>query len=528
MGKQLRIILLIIAVIIVPVLFYGYLQLLSLSDDEQMAEKIYQKQMETVLFSLNQYADDVMSGWARQLGARESSLYENAEELILSNESIQLLAITNINSKKDTLFYSDYINKSQHNSEKMRKWLAKNDSLLNKLSSYMKAGFQKIQPVEWIDEDSLGNNQVGVTFMLFDQDSATLYNALILLEERYWTEGVLGGKMQKIATDNFGLAVLQFNNEAPPQVIYSTGNFNLAKGYVKNNLWILPNMKIAIQSSGENYIDLVRQRSRKNLTFLIITVLIIVIGVIVIIKNIREALRIAELKSDFVANVSHEIRTPLSLIRMYSETLLLGRAPTDEKKKHYYNVIFQESGRLTYLVNNILDFSRIEANRKTYQMGKISLNEVVKDVYEQYSHSFEEKQVQNQLKLNEKEIYISADKQALEEAISNLIDNAIKYNESSIQVIISTYSDTKYAYCEVKDNGIGIPDGEESKIFDKFYRVERSLTQKTKGTGLGLSLVKHIMEAHRGEVRLKNKFGKGCSFILKFPLEVKNDQNINS
>lgn len=526
MNKHLRTILLIIAVIIIPILFYGYAQLLSLNDDERMAEKIYEKQMETVLFSLNQYADDMMSGWARELSAKPNSVFENAENLILANESVQFLALTNMDDQNDTIFYSDYINKQTVGNDQLDDWFVSNDSLIRKLTSYMQAGFQKIQPVEGYANDSVGTNEVGVTFMLYDQDSL-MFNVFILLEERYWIEGVLGNKMQKMATDNFGLAVL-YDHETIPQIIYSTGNFKLSKSYVKSNLWILPNTKIAIQASGENYIDLIRERSRNNLVLLVFTIVIILVGVFVILKNIRGALKIAELKSDFVANVSHEIRTPLALIRMYSETLLLGRIATEEKKHQYYNVIFQESGRLTYLVNNILDFSRIEANKKTYQMELCAMNNIVRKVYEQYSYTFQNQQIQSEILLNEEEIFILADKQAFEEALSNLIDNAIKYNDSSVEIKVATYRDDKFAFCEVSDNGAGIPSGEETKIFEKFYRLESSLTQKTKGTGLGLSLVKHIMEAHKGEVKLKTKFGKGSTFTLKFPLEIKNEQDINS
>jgi two-component system phosphate regulon sensor histidine kinase PhoR len=522
MKKQFRTIVIIIGVIIIPILFYGYSQMLSLSDDEQMAEKIYQRQMETVLFSLNQYADDMMSAWARALAVKESPIHQNAEELVLSNESIRFLILTELSTQENSIFYSDYVSKDELDGDDVNRFLTENDSLLNKLAKYMEADFQKIQAMEWQTNDSLNTKELGVTFMLYNRDSS-MYNATIFLEEEYWAEGVLGGKMQKIATDNFGLAILYDNAESIPRVLYNTGNFEILKNYVESKLWILPNIRIAIQSSGENYADLIRARSRNNLVLLVLTILIMLIGIIVIINNVRGALKNAELKSDFVANVSHEIRTPLSLIRMYSETLLLGRITSEEKKTQYYNVIFQESGRLTYLVNNILDFSRIEANRKTYQMEKCSLNDIVRSVYDQYSYAFQDKQIQSNLILDDGDINILADKQAVEEAISNLIDNAIKYNDSDIKIEISTNKDDKFAYCDVIDSGVGIPVSEQNKIFEKFYRLEGALTQKTKGTGLGLSLVKHIMIAHKGEVKLKSKTGKGSTFTLIFPIETKDE-----
>ena len=163
---------------------------------------------------------------------------------------------------------------------------------------------------------------------------------------------------------------------------------------------------------------------------------IVLAGGLLIIRNIRNTFKIAQLKSDFVSNVSHEIRTPVSLIKMYAETLMLGRVKSDEKKQHYYNVMHHESGRLTYLVNNILDFSRIEANRKTYSKEPANLNELVQQVYANYEYTFKEKGVSASLVLAQEEILVELDTTAFDEALSNLVDNAIKYSEANAEVEI--------------------------------------------------------------------------------------------
>lgn len=520
MKNQFRSFLFLFVIILLPILFYGYLQLTALSEDEAMAEKIYQRQMETILFSLNQYADDVMSSWANALNTNGETIAESASKVIQSNESIRFIALTNLNSGQDTILYNDYVSEEEFRTEDLILFRKSNDSIFKKLVEYLQADFQKIQAVEWIPKQSNQDKDLGVTFMMLSRDS-TLYNVSIFLEERYWAEGILGSKMQKIATDNFGLAVLHKTNTEIPELLYQSGDFELLKNYIENKLWILPDIYIAIQSSGENYVDLIRSRSRNNVILLFLTVLVILIGIILIIRNIRATLKITALKSDFVSNVSHEIRTPLALIRMYAETLLMGRVTSEEKMKKYYEVIFRESGRLTFLVNNILDFSRIEANKKTYQFQNCELNSIVLKVREQFAHAFEEKSMECKLSLAKEELSFQADSQAVEEAISNLIDNAIKYNETGISISIKTSQDQKYVYCEVTDNGIGIPAKEKQKIFDKFYRLESALTQKTKGTGLGLSLVKHIMLAHKGEVLVESKLGKGSTFTLKFPRENK-------
>ena len=203
---------------------------------------------------------------------------------------------------------------------------------------------------------------------------------------------------------------------------------------------------------------------------------------------------------------------------MYAETLMLGRVTSDEKKQHYYNVMHHESGRLTYLVNNILDFSRIEANRKTYSKEPANLNELVQQVYSNYEYTFKEKGVSASLALAKQEILVELDTSAFDEALSNLIDNAIKYSESNPEVEIKSGTEGGFGYCMVQDHGKGISKTEQTRIFDKFYRVEGAMTQKTKGTGLGLSLVKHIMEAHKGVVEVSSRPGEGSIFTLKFPL----------
>lgn len=519
MNKSVRAILIILSVIIIPFLIYAYLQVRSLNEDEKMADSIYVKQMETVLFSLNQYADDRMSEWISRLSNKENSIQKNAANLVLGNESIQLLVLRHMTTKKDSLCYNDYVSGGEKTPSQINDWYAQNDSILNKLTDYYAAGFQKIQPALNLKPiDGLKTPQAGITVMLYDKDSV-LYNALIIFEENYWIEQVLGAKMQEIAQDEFSVSVVQKTNEDDqPVLIYSTSNLNFDKEYTERALWILSDTYLAIQPNGVSYSELIKDRNQTNLYFLFFSILTVLLGAFLIFRNTRNALKIAQLKSDFVSNVSHEIRTPLSLIRMYAETLMLGRLPSEEKKQHYYQIIHHESGRLTYLVNNILDFSRIEANRKTYQMTEMDMNELVQQLYDNYTYSFNEKGVKCILTLSPTPLLIKIDVQAFEEALSNLIDNAIKYSNENKTIHITTRIKDGYGLCQVADQGIGIPSELQSRIFEKFYRVEDALTQKTKGTGLGLSLVKHIMDAHNGEVLVTSKPKHGSTFTLKFPL----------
>lgn len=519
MNKPAQPVLLILFLVVVPFLIYAFLQIRSLDEDEQMANQVYEKQMQTVLFSLNQHADDMMGRWVMKLSNVQQPITKNAFDLILGNESIQMLVLRDMVSKKDSICFNDYVVKGNSAEQNIKTWYHEKDSALRQLSSYLAAGFQKIQSADdWIPIDGLRAEQTGMTVMVYDQDSL-LYNALFILEPTYWMEQILGPKMQEIDQDDFRLGVFKsIEGQAWPTFLYQTDSFNQKRSWIRKRLWILPNTYLAIQPKGESYIDIIKARSKNNLYFLLFSMITVLIGAILVIRNIRSTLKIAQLKSDFVSNVSHEIRTPLALIRMYAETLMLGRISSEDKKKNYYQVIHHESGRLTYLVNNILDFSRIEANKKTYQLEKKELNEMVETIYGNFSHYFVENKIKRSLTLSEHPIIISVDVQAFEEAISNLIENAIKYSDGNGCVEISTYIEGKSGCCMVRDYGAGISKAAQKHIFDKFYRVEGALTQKTKGTGLGLSLVKHIMESHQGQVTVDSKPGRGSTFTLKFPL----------
>ena len=523
MRKSVRTILTILLVIIIPFLIYAYLQVRSLNEDEKMADAIYEKQMETVLFSLNQYADDRMQQWVSRLEDKENPVNRNAANLVLGNEAIQLLVVRHLRDKKDSLCYNDYVSAKIGTSEEIEKWYANNDSTLSKLADYLKAGFQKIQPATGLPViEGLNSSQTSMTVMLYDKDS-TLNNALFIFDTNYWVESVLGAKMQEIARDEFLVSVIQKSEiDQEPAVIYSTGDFNPGKEFTERALWILPEIYLTIQSKGISYSELIGDRNRTNLAFLFFSIATVLIGVFLIFRNTRKALKIAQLKSDFVSNVSHEIRTPLSLIRMYAETLMLGRLSSEEKKQNYYQVIHRESGRLTYLVNNILDFSRIEANRKTYQLVDADMNSLVQSLYNNYAYTFKEKEVECVLTLYPSPIPIKVDEQAFEEALSNLIDNAIKYSPEKGKIHITTRIKDGSGYCQVADQGIGIPQEYQTKVFEQFFRVEGALTQKTRGTGLGLSLVKHIMLAHNGEVKLVSKPDQGSTFTLIFPTTVES------
>jgi signal transduction histidine kinase len=246
--------------------------------------------------------------------------------------------------------------------------------------------------------------------------------------------------------------------------------------------------------------------------------LMLLAGLVLVWTNVRRELKLSRLKSDFVANVSHELKTPLALIRLFAETLELGRVPTEEKKQQYHRIINKESRRLTQLINNILDFSRIEAGRKEYRFVRTDLAAVVRDVVDAYRFPIEHQGFTLDLAVAEDLPEMDADPEALSQALINLLNNAIKYSPETKTIAVSVRREGGRVLVSVADRGIGIPKAEQKRIFEKFYRVESSLVHTTKGSGLGLALVQHITEAHGGRVEVASAPGEGSTFTLSLPV----------
>src|SRR3989454_9070486 len=227
---------------------------------------------------------------------------------------------------------------------------------------------------------------------------------------------------------------------------------------------------------------------------------------------------LARLKSDFVSNVSHELRTPLALIRLYAETLELGRITTAEKKEQYYRIIRKESERLTALINNILDFSRIEAGRKEYEFRETDVADLVRNTLDSYRYQIEQQGFALEENIDPNLPVVRVDREAIARALVNLVNNALKYSAEEKFLGVKLYRENGSVKLEVADHGIGIGRRDQSKIFEKFYRSGDPLVHNTKGSGLGLSLVRHITEAHGGEIEVESTPGTGSTFILSLPL----------
>jgi len=232
---------------------------------------------------------------------------------------------------------------------------------------------------------------------------------------------------------------------------------------------------------------------------------------------IRES-RLSRLKTDFVSSVSHELRTPLTSIRMFTETLLQGRTRSKEDERECLETINQETERLSRLVEQILDFARMEAGRKAYRFEPTELSGVVKTALSACRPLIEEKGFKIETELPEGLPPVSVDRDAMQEVVINLLTNAIKYSPEARRVRIGCRAVQDQLEIAVEDWGVGIDRSDQKKIFDKFYRVDMPQTAAVAGSGLGLSLVKYIVEAHGGQVRVDSAPGKGSTFFVRLPL----------
>lgn len=282
---------------------------------------------------------------------------------------------------------------------------------------------------------------------------------------------------------------------------------------------IFQGMVWGIKYPGKTIADIGARFLRYNYTILGALSLLMIGGIFLTYRNVSREMNLARLKSDFVANVSHELRTPLALIRLYAETLELGRLTAKDKYQEYFRIIREESERLTALINNILDFSRIEAGRKEYEFKETNLPDLVRSTLDSYRFQIEQNGFAFEENISRDIPPVNVDREAIARSLLNLVNNALKYSKDKKFIGVSLYRTNGSVKLEVRDHGIGISPSEQEKIFEKFYRCGDPLVHNIKGSGLGLSLVRHIVRAHGGDVQVESTPEKGSKFTIALPLD---------
>ncbi|MCX7661818.1 MAG: ATP-binding protein, partial [Candidatus Omnitrophica bacterium] len=227
--------------------------------------------------------------------------------------------------------------------------------------------------------------------------------------------------------------------------------------------------------------------------------------------------RLEKIRQDFVANVSHELRTPISSIKGYAETLLEGAMEDKENRKEFLNIIYKDATRLANLIEDLLDLSKIESGKMKMHFEALDLRPIVESALNILENNIKEKKLSVTIDISEDLPKVLIDEKRILQVFLNLLDNAVKYTPQNGRINIRAYPADEYVQVEISDTGIGIPEKDLPRIFERFYRVDKARSRELGGTGLGLSIVKHIIKAHKGEIWVKSELGKGSTFFFSLP-----------
>ncbi|MFH0989686.1 MAG: ATP-binding protein [bacterium] len=277
--------------------------------------------------------------------------------------------------------------------------------------------------------------------------------------------------------------------------------------------------KLALVARGEDPLEAISSKSLLIYYVLLGSVIVLIgLGIVFILRDISREGRIAVMKSEFIANVSHEIKTPIATIRTLAENLNEGWVTGQEQQQEYFHLIEREAERLTHLVENILDFSRIDRAKKTYRTEVISIRDATKKAIDRFRLLVDGQGVVIKENIESNLPPCNLDVEAYEQALLNLLDNAVKYSRDEKVVEVSASLQEDSIVVTVTDHGIGISKKDSERIFDKFFRSPLPDGRKIPGSGIGLTLVKETIEAHGGTIKVESEVGKGSTFTLSFPL----------
>ena len=518
--------LVLLIVFLLPAIYYSVRELETVRENELLIEEIYNEQLEAILFSVNQYSEDITRSWTQEWSELlQDSVWENSEEFnqfFSENYAIQeAFIIDSFPSNKIRLYNDEGESLFSVNAELILNNLASQESTIQRLFRYRENGYLKIQPFS-SDTSSLEL----LVFLPTDSENSSTVCGFVLVADVFVSD-FLAPRIHAIAQEEFVISVYQESADMP---LYTTAK-SLEKGITpgpRKPLWLFPDYFLNIRLEEQKHPSLAEQRFQTNLFLIIGLNAVLLLGAWFVFRTIKKEIELARIKSDFVSNVSHEIRTPLALISMFSETLMMNRVKNEEKKQEYYRIVNHEAQRLTSMVNKILNFSKMEAGKHHFHFEPIDLNVVVASVLESYDFHLKNEGFSYHFHPTEAALNVNGDRETITEALINLLDNAIKYSEDHKEITVQTGIEQGYYFVEIHDKGIGISEANQKAIFEKFFRVTSDISAKRKGTGLGLSLVKYIMDAHKGTIELTSHPKKGSTFRLNFPILYKVSKLIAS
>jgi two-component system, OmpR family, phosphate regulon sensor histidine kinase PhoR len=242
------------------------------------------------------------------------------------------------------------------------------------------------------------------------------------------------------------------------------------------------------------------------------------LGAVIVLHDVTELRRLERVRRDFVANVSHEFRTPLTAIQGFAETLLAGAKDDPQHSQRFLQVILEHSRRLARLTEDLLELSKMDADRLDLEIRSVNVSQLIESCVETTRHRAAGKRLEVLVKPADKVPEVAADRRRLAEVLQNLLDNAVQYTMPGGKITVSAELRGNEAVITVSDTGIGIPRSDQSRIFERFYRVDAARSREAGGTGLGLSIAKHIVEAHGGRIWVDSERGQGSRFHFSVPV----------
>jgi len=519
MNRQFKQAIIILTLLVsLPVIFFAVYEYSSISREEKLLSEVYDTQLNSILFSINLYSEDIISAWQKKISAlnETGNGQEALKEFISENPAVKLIYSYNMENHKTGITFNGSGRTMAGAEATVNSTLKNNTVKVERLFTYLKTGYRKAEPVN----DSINPNITQIIYASIEKQGRVISG--IGINSKEFIEKTLKPRFQVIAQENLVISI--FNTKTNEKVF---SNFPGEKGELRSGkmLWLLPGYEMAIKPLNTSVEEIAQKRKNENLIIAGVLAILLFAGAIFLLKNIRREIKLSEIKSEFVSNVSHELRTPLALINMFAETLSMGRVKTEEKKQEYYEIIGRETERLGNIVTKILNFSQMESGKRKYNFEETDLNDVVTKIYTSYQFHLKNKGFEVTFNKDEELPLINADQEAISEAVINLLDNGVKYSKDKKALTITTGKDDDYLFVSIADKGIGISPEDKKKIFEKFFRVSSNNVHNTKGTGLGLSIVMEIAKAHNGMIEVESTPGEGSTFTLKFNIK-ESKQNV--
>ncbi|OVE79519.1 hypothetical protein BVY01_02325 [bacterium I07] len=305
------------------------------------------------------------------------------------------------------------------------------------------------------------------------------------------------------------------------RIVYTTGQYKPELRTVQANFNTFPPSWVLELYRPESLpIEqiLFSHRSIYLIMFLLIGT-ILVFGLVLSVRVVTHELDLARMKSDFVSTISHEFKSPLTSIRQISEMLRDGRISSDNRRHKYYDILLDQSERLTLLIDNVLDFSKLEVGKKTFQYEEVNTTAFFSDLFTKLNPRIQHQGFSVDIKIEPDLPTIAIDGSAITQAVSNLMDNAVKFSDDRKEIVCHVFGEGEALIISVQDFGIGIQTKDIDKIFERFYRGGDEMTRSVKGSGLGLTIVKQVVDAHEGVLKVSSQPGKGSQFRITLPVQ---------